>query len=644
MMVGDVLWLLILSTFFGAGEAFSLPPVSSIKNFEASFVSRESIALLSTSAAEAAEEDDNEQTSGKRAYIKSRVKDIMGTIKALPVLPATSVALLVGYRLGLRATVAQTKTAAQSTASRFPIVSILLLAFGVKEVWFATPDWVKSNLSSLSKAGNNGDDAPADSTDLTSLVAMSAKLEKLFDLTDRKLKGTETTTEHEMDIRIPFLVSLRLMSQIKGRKDNQRDARYREEGEQVDLSNSANVLKEMDEMLEYADWAYDAFPKNESLRGALAGKGYDLFRSDKPGKPGFVSHYVAVNKQKKTVMIGVKGTSGLEDLLTDCCGVAVSHDLPGPYVKNGNSTIRCHEGIFLSSQRLCKNLEVLMEEFLLPTGYKIIVTGHSLGAGVAALVGVLLRARFPVLWEDESNSSTLRVVAFASPPILDCDAALSCEPFVTTVVNNADIIPRASLSNLVVLMQFLKIVDNNLEETQQKPKTILEVSQFILNLAKSDDMAMSLEEVKEGMDAAYDSVELRDPDHLYVPGKVVHMFDLWCKNEDESIEVTKDVDVVVDSNKLADAERTAQGAVITNGTSKMLRHIELDVRFLPDHLTTSYRSSIRGLIDQTESQNSVAQNKQHTVDQVEDQEEWDQANDQIEGREEDETEDQAETA
>jgi predicted lipase len=93
--------------------------------------------------------------------------------------------------------------------------------------------------------------------------------------------------------------------------------------------------------------------------------------------------------------------------------------------KNGNLTIRCHEGILISALGLFTKLEILVEELLLPTGYKLLITGHSLGAGVAALLGILLRSRFPRLQLD-SNGTTmmLRVVAFASPPILDCDSAL----------------------------------------------------------------------------------------------------------------------------------------------------------------------------------------------------------------------------
>jgi hypothetical protein len=531
----------------------------------------------------------------------------------------TGVALLAGYRLGVKATLSKTvsktaakaaKNTASSAARKWPVVSILLVAFGIKEIWFATPEWIKSNLR-RSRKGKDGIDTPVDQNDMTSLVAMSAKLQSLFALASEKLNNEEGIDEKgDTDMRIPFLVALRLMAQIKARYASQRDESYTQEGTAVDLSSNSSLLEGLDEMFEYADWAYDELPNDQSLRDALAEKGYTLLRHDKPGKPGYVSHYVALNPEKKIALIGVKGTSGLEDMLTDCCGLAVSHDLPRPYVKGGNSTMICHEGVLLSSQRLAADLEVLIEEFLLPVGYKIIVTGHSLGAGVAALVGVLLRARFPQLWEEGHDDTALKVVAFASPPILDCDSALGCAPFVTTVVNNADIIPRASLSNLIVLMEFLKTVNTKLEKTGEKPTNIFGVSQFMLNLSQRDDMVMSVDEVKVGMDQAFDSVELRNPDHLYLPGKVIQMYDLWSKQADEKEDPSIDGDLTLESdhpsgneimastdNSTTTEGRTAEGAMITDGTSKVLRSIELDSRFLSDHMAPGYRSSIRALLD-----------------------------------------------
>ena len=133
----------------------------------------------------------------------------------------------------------------------------------------------------------------------------------------------------------------------------------------IDISISQ--IKELQTMLNYAIWAYE--PNEEKLRSyLLSGSsdedeskergGYQLIvhrttsyidpnesilpdtssskdntnKSKKNSKvkrkpPGRVGYFVAISHEQQTVLIGIKGTSTLEELLTDCCGRAVRVDL-----------------------------------------------------------------------------------------------------------------------------------------------------------------------------------------------------------------------------------------------------------------------------------------------------------------------------
>lgn len=73
------------------------------------------------------------------------------------------------------------------------------------------------------------------------------------------------------------------------------------------------------------------------------------------------------------MVIGVKGTSTFEDMLTDACGLAASYTLDAPFVKKGGTEIRCHEGILISSLRMADDLQAFVEELILPSGYEIII-------------------------------------------------------------------------------------------------------------------------------------------------------------------------------------------------------------------------------------------------------------------------------
>ena len=68
--------------------------------------------------------------------------------------------------------------------------------------------------------------------------------------------------------------------------------------------------------------------------------------------------------------------------------------------------------------------------------YKLVITGHSLGAGVSILLGAKLRSKY----------SDLRVYAFATPAgLLTRDAARVTENFALTLGIGDDFVMRLSL-------------------------------------------------------------------------------------------------------------------------------------------------------------------------------------------------------
>ncbi|POM73229.1 Hypothetical protein PHPALM_9939 [Phytophthora palmivora] len=91
--------------------------------------------------------------------------------------------------------------------------------------------------------------------------------------------------------------------------------------------------------------------------------------------------------------------------------------------------------------RIVKSLRVLHNE-----GYHIVFAGHSLGAGCAALLSVMLQKEF----ED------LECFAYAVPACVNLSVAESCIDFVHSIVLRDDIVPRAKASNVLKLVDELK--------------------------------------------------------------------------------------------------------------------------------------------------------------------------------------------
>jgi hypothetical protein len=183
----------------------------------------------------------------------------------------------------------------------------------------------------------------------------------------------------------------------------------------------------------------------------------------------------------------------------------------------------------------------------------------------------------------------LHVYAFAPPPVLDHDTAIAASNYVTSIVNNSDLIPRWSLTNLTVFLECLRVVSDKLQKHGLRPTGPLATAAFLhkLSLGIGGDMLMTSDEISEAMKAARDMVEVRNPDHLYVPGRVLIMHEHW---QDEVVSTGQEYA----SKPVPDLNHYC---TLTDGTAEALRSVEIDgYRMLSDHTTAMYYASIESLI------------------------------------------------
>ncbi|XP_051987340.1 diacylglycerol lipase-alpha-like isoform X1 [Xyrauchen texanus] len=152
--------------------------------------------------------------------------------------------------------------------------------------------------------------------------------------------------------------------------------------------------------------------------------------------------FVAVDHAKKKVVISIRGTLSPKDALTDLTGD--SERLP---LEEQHGTWLGHKGMVYSAEYIKKKLEqemILSQAFGRDLGkgtmhYGLVIVGHSLGAGTAAILSFLLRPQYP----------SLCCYAYSPPGgLLSEDAMEYSKDFVTSVVLGKDLVPRIGLSQL----------------------------------------------------------------------------------------------------------------------------------------------------------------------------------------------------
>ncbi|CAH0518144.1 unnamed protein product [Peronospora belbahrii] len=148
---------------------------------------------------------------------------------------------------------------------------------------------------------------------------------------------------------------------------------------------------------------------------------------------------ILANHEHQELILVVRGTASLLDFCTDLC-------LHNESFQNGQG----HRGMVHAAtwlvHHLGKDLKELSEKY---ADYRIVVTGHSLGAAVAALSAMQLRKEFP----------TIQCYAFGTPACVTQELATSSYDFVTTIVNGYDCVPRLHQHSLMKLQDEIRSFD-----------------------------------------------------------------------------------------------------------------------------------------------------------------------------------------
>lgn len=150
-----------------------------------------------------------------------------------------------------------------------------------------------------------------------------------------------------------------------------------------------------------------------------------------------VPFLVGLDHETKSVVVSIRGSITLRDMLTD-----MSADCDPLANDIGLPNVVAHRGMLKTAQYVQEQLEkggYLQEAFGFHPDYDLVLIGHSLGAGVAALLGLLLRNSYP----------GVKCFLYAPPGGLLSDTAVrQTENFMMTIILGCDWVPRMSLANL----------------------------------------------------------------------------------------------------------------------------------------------------------------------------------------------------
>lgn len=163
-----------------------------------------------------------------------------------------------------------------------------------------------------------------------------------------------------------------------------------------------------------------------------------------PGEPHVPGHMVAIDHTKGCVVVAFRGSSCLRDWLLDLDWG------PEPLSLGGKKGF-AHCGMLRAAEKLHDPLADAVESALgrLPGQRRVIVVGHSLGAGVGSLLTALWRENFRLPFAE------VRCLAFGCPQVLDSGLAISLREHVTSIIHGEDCVPCLGVATCLDLRSAL---------------------------------------------------------------------------------------------------------------------------------------------------------------------------------------------
>lgn len=205
------------------------------------------------------------------------------------------------------------------------------------------------------------------------------------------------------------------------------------------------------------------------------------------------AYLVCADRNMETIVVCIRGTLSPQDVLTDLCAAAKEYGADG----------RAHQGMLEGAQ--CVNIEakpIVIQALQDNPGYSLVIVGHSLGSGVASILGTL--------WEEEFQD--VQVYGFGSPCVGPPDVKPTRSTNMISVVNEGDPFSCLSLGHVADISHAIAELCKDKElRLEAKKKTKVAAHKMQLS-----DLEWCRETIKALADKS-------DAEKFLPPGKILYL-------------------------------------------------------------------------------------------------------------------------
>ncbi|KAJ3153400.1 hypothetical protein HDU86_005230 [Geranomyces michiganensis] len=161
-------------------------------------------------------------------------------------------------------------------------------------------------------------------------------------------------------------------------------------------------------------------------------------------------HYLVVDAKTQAVVVSLRGTLGLSDLITDLTSNYAS------FTTSNGHTGKVHAGMLESAEKVARGpvRDAVSDALRRHPTFSLVLTGHSLGGGVAALLALIWsrklvdehgRESFVTCGDAGFPVRPVHCFVYGSPAVMSVDLSHHYKHLITSVIYRHDIVPCLSL-------------------------------------------------------------------------------------------------------------------------------------------------------------------------------------------------------
>lgn len=260
-----------------------------------------------------------------------------------------------------------------------------------------------------------------------------------------------------------------------------------------------------------------------SIENRLSSHNYEIIYVSYKVNVSIVPFLVVADHSRQTIVVSIRGSMSVSDIVTDLNGQ--TEKLP---IENCPDDWIAHKGMTKAAMYVKSKLihnYILKHAFncrpdLGSREYNLVLCGHSLGAGTAAILGIILRKQYP----------TLKAYLYSPPGgILSLPAVEYTKEFATGIILGNDCVPRLGFAQLERLRYHTLLCLKRSSKSSGKiiAKALCPTICMGGNKADYDpDYSMDVLYGTSGRPFDYNGNKIVfqvQPTMLYVPGRLIHV-------------------------------------------------------------------------------------------------------------------------